>query len=252
MLEARDTLKPMTATRLHGLLGLAAVITACVCATVAGASSRSFPPPGRIVYSAATPALGPDSHGLFTAAADGSGARQITTNASSWDLEPRWSPDGTQVAFTRVAPDHAYTSVWVVNADGTDAHPVSGGPGYSEFPKWSPDGRWMNAQSRRGRPLGGMDRPRPARTPKIRATPGTRCLRVRGRLALLVARPYGRETTSAGVTVHLFDISRSDEWMRLVVRLTPADVLAEDATRWASGLLSEDDLRRLRAIRRSR
>src|SRR5215475_5701975 len=100
------------------------LVTGCVCATVAGASSRSFPPPGRIVYLAATPALGQDSHSLFTAAADGTGARQITTNPFGADREARWSPDGTQVAFTRVTPEpHVYTSVWVVNADGTNAHP---------------------------------------------------------------------------------------------------------------------------------
>ena len=34
------------------------LITACVCATLAGASSASFPPPGRIVYTAGTPRRG--------------------------------------------------------------------------------------------------------------------------------------------------------------------------------------------------
>jgi Tol biopolymer transport system component len=122
------------------------LLAAFLCAAMAGAWSSSFPPPGRIVYSVATPSLGPDSHSLFTAAADGTGARQITTNAAGWDADARWSPGGTQVAFTRVAPGRNLTSVWVVNADGTDAQPVSGGPSFAEHPKWSPDGRWIAYQ----------------------------------------------------------------------------------------------------------
>jgi Tol biopolymer transport system component len=123
-----------------------AVIAACVCATLAGASSRSSPPPGRIVYSAATGPLGSNSYSLFTAAADGRGVRQITTNPFGEDGDPRWSPDGTQVAFTRTASNQFDTSVWVVNANGTNAHPVSGELTYAHYPKWSPDGRWIAFQ----------------------------------------------------------------------------------------------------------
>ena len=54
------------------------LITACVCATMAGASSASFPPPGRIVYSDSMPVRDPRGYGLFlfTAATGGTGARQ--------------------------------------------------------------------------------------------------------------------------------------------------------------------------------
>ena len=66
-------------------------------------------------------------------------------------------------------------------------------------------------------------------------------------------RPAKDVWNAVGVSFyeHLFDVSRSDEWMRLVVRLTPADVLNEVEGLWA-GALSEEDLRRLRAIRASR
>ena len=133
------------------LAAVCVLLTACVSTAVAGASSQSFPPPGRIVYSSATLSLGRDSYSLFTAAADGTGARQITTNAFAADVEARWSPDGTQVVFTRVERFGVTTSVWVVDADGADAHRVSGVPSFAEHPKWSPDGRWIAYQEQTSR-----------------------------------------------------------------------------------------------------
>jgi TolB protein len=142
------------------------LFAAGVCATVAGASAESFPPPGRIVYPAATPSLGRETGSLFAAAADGTGDRQITTNPSSWDVDARWSPDGTQVAFTRIGLGEVSSSVWVVNADGTNAHPVSGEVSqpvsgelsFAQHPKWSPDGRWIAFQQQTEiGPRGGPD-----------------------------------------------------------------------------------------------
>jgi Tol biopolymer transport system component len=100
-----------------------------------------------VVYTAATPSFGPDSYSLFTAGADGTGSVELTTSGPDWEGEAVWSPDGKRVAFTRVAaPDHVYSAVWVVNADGTDARSLSGPTSYAEFPKWSPDGRWIAYQ----------------------------------------------------------------------------------------------------------
>lgn len=50
---------------------------------------------------------------------------------------------------------------------------------------------------------------------------------------------------------HLFDVSRSDEWMALVVRLTPDDVLDDLWVLW-DDRLSESELGRLRALRTNR
>lgn len=55
-----------------------------------------------------------------------------------------------------------------------------------------------------------------------------------------------------GFYEHLFEISRSAEWMRLVVRLTPRDVLDDVSALWDNGALPESDLARLRAIRARR
>ena len=64
-------------------------------------------------------------------------------------------------------------------------------------------------------------------------------------------RPAKHVWNAVGVSFyeHLFDISRSDEWMRLVVRLTPPDVLNNVSALWDEGALPESDLARLRAIR---
>jgi Tol biopolymer transport system component len=139
----------MTTARLRAVLAVAVLVTACVCASVAFASSASSPPPGRIVYSGIAESVNPFRYySLFIAAADGTGARRITFDALGSDVQPRWSPDGKQVAFTRLAPDNT-TSVWVVNADGTNPHIVSGGHRHAEHPKWSPDGRWITFQEQR-------------------------------------------------------------------------------------------------------
>jgi dipeptidyl aminopeptidase/acylaminoacyl peptidase len=53
---------------------------------------------------------------------------QITDESHSFG--PSWSPDGSTIAFLRQArPDHI--RVWLMNADGTNARPVSP-------PQWSP------------------------------------------------------------------------------------------------------------------
>ena len=36
--------------------------------------------------------------------------------------------------------------MWVVNADGTNPHIVSGGHTHAEQPTWSPNGRWITFQ----------------------------------------------------------------------------------------------------------
>jgi hypothetical protein len=63
-------------------------------------------------------------------------------------LNPVWSPDGSRIAFVRVAapsddPMTADDDIWVANADGSDAHPFAIGPSWQWFPRWSPDGAWI-------------------------------------------------------------------------------------------------------------
>jgi Tol biopolymer transport system component len=121
------------------------LVAALALAAVALASSGSSSPPGQVVYSAATPSLGVESRSLFTARLDGTGSSQLTSG-SSQDFDPRWSPSGTQIAFTRFDDqDTALIGGWVINSDGTGLHRLDGVPSL-EAAKWSPDGRWIAFQ----------------------------------------------------------------------------------------------------------
>lgn len=69
---------------------------------------------------------------------DGSGLVRLTTTSNVWDSEPVWSPDGTQIAFTRVYPfEGSRCELWIMDANGSNQHYI-GLPGFGA--KWSPDG----------------------------------------------------------------------------------------------------------------
>jgi Tol biopolymer transport system component len=77
--------------------------------------------------------------GIGTINPDGTGLTAITTNTD--DRDPRFSPDGTKIAFARAASTGQY-DLWIMNADGTGQTPITATPGYTEFePDFSPDGK---------------------------------------------------------------------------------------------------------------
>jgi Tol biopolymer transport system component len=61
--------------------------------------------------------------------------RQLTTG-----YDPTLSPDGSQVAFTRVGGEHG---LYVINADGTGERRIFSEREGFWSPKWSPDGRYI-------------------------------------------------------------------------------------------------------------
>jgi imidazolonepropionase-like amidohydrolase/Tol biopolymer transport system component len=63
----------------------------------------------------------------------------------SWDVQPRFSPDGSRIAFT--SDRGGGDNIWVMNADGSDKRQVT----KEDFrllnqPTWSPDGRFIAAK----------------------------------------------------------------------------------------------------------
>jgi len=82
-----------------------------------------------------------DGYQIVVADADGSNPVPIAAGEN-----PAWSPDGTRIAYYGEGG-----SIWIVDVDGSDAHPVTDGeaagregsqqPAFDWNPSWSPDGR---------------------------------------------------------------------------------------------------------------
>jgi Tol biopolymer transport system component len=70
------------------------------------------------------------SSGIWTAAKDGSGLSQLTTDRAYYDRYPQWSRDGSRIVFVRLRADAVVNQVagpaelWMMNADGSDAHKI--------------------------------------------------------------------------------------------------------------------------------
>jgi len=71
---------------------------------------------------------------IYTISPDGTGLTQITTGDVN-DSHPTWSPDSSQIAFSRD------NEIWKVNADGSNLTPISSGSVEHYIdPVWSSDG----------------------------------------------------------------------------------------------------------------
>ena len=73
----------------------------------------------------------------------------------AWEVHPRWSPDGSRIAFT--SDRGGGDNIWIMNADGSDKRALTS----EKFrlmnqPSWSPDGRYIVAKKHftTGRSLG--------------------------------------------------------------------------------------------------
>lgn len=80
---------------------------------------------------------------LYVVNVDGSGLQKVTDDPAG-DLSPRWSPDGSQIAFSRTG------SLYVMNSDGSDVREIlAAEPEATAAPckagsflgGWSPDGK---------------------------------------------------------------------------------------------------------------
>ncbi|MFQ5577124.1 MAG: hypothetical protein ACE5G8_09085, partial [Anaerolineae bacterium] len=60
------------------------------------------------------------------------------TDSPTGEWTPRWSPDGTQLAFTGYRAEQA--DIWLMAADGSNPTNLTDHPAWDYSPAWSPDG----------------------------------------------------------------------------------------------------------------
>jgi len=79
---------------------------------------------------------------IFVAAADGSGARQIT-NFGCASFAPTFTPDGRKILFSsnKHECDGRKFELFMINLDGTGLEQVTNFGGFTSFPEFSPDGK---------------------------------------------------------------------------------------------------------------
>lgn len=74
---------------------------------------------------------------IWLAATDGSGARQYTRSGK--DSQPRWSPDGTRLAFVSARGGKPQIYVLPVTAPGGEPRALTSHANGATGPVWSPD-----------------------------------------------------------------------------------------------------------------
>lgn len=75
---------------------------------------------------------------VWLAAADGSSPPRPFTSGQGNDHSPRWSPDGTRLAFVSDR-DGEKDQLYVMRVDGGEGRPLTTMPNGVRFPAWSPD-----------------------------------------------------------------------------------------------------------------
>ena len=106
---------------------------------------------------------------LYVMNADGSNRRALITKTGSTNpgfdlIAPRYSPDGSQIAYQAWSNELEQMRVWIMNADGTGARQLPHDPQawFEGWPVWSPDGTRLAIQrmfGSRGDPEGANGRP---------------------------------------------------------------------------------------------
>jgi len=126
---------------------------------------QAWSPDGRRIAYEGWDDAHPDRTGIYTANyPDGTALVRVTTRPGApHDIPLDYSPDGKQLVFYRAVraepdfPTDIGGSLWVVNTDGSDPHPITTGavpPNW--WARWSPDGSRILFASERLQPSGAI------------------------------------------------------------------------------------------------
>ncbi|KAF0249457.1 MAG: amidohydrolase, partial [bacterium] len=73
------------------------------------------------------------------------GQAKLLSGGSAWDMHPRFSPDGKQIAF--ISDRAGGDNIWLMNADGSNRRALTKETfRLLSSPYWSPDGDWIIAR----------------------------------------------------------------------------------------------------------
>jgi TolB protein len=112
----------------------------------------SWSPSGSRIVFDFSPEADPETPGfetrLWTMRADGSHPRPLPMREPGFDVEPKYSPNGRWIAFSRLrnADDQELAALFIARAKGGRVRqltPFAASPSYVEHPTWSPDSRWI-------------------------------------------------------------------------------------------------------------
>ena len=77
---------------------------------------------------------------IFTIDLSSGAVRQLTSGGNHHDAAPRWSPDGTRIAFKSTRAGNGRWDVYVMNADGSKVTRLTN-TANNHDPVWMPDGQ---------------------------------------------------------------------------------------------------------------
>jgi CubicO group peptidase (beta-lactamase class C family)/sugar lactone lactonase YvrE len=88
----------------------------------------------------------PPADALYTVDADGRGRRALLADPQAHFWGPAWSPDGTQVVFSKsvpavVSPGSIPAELYIADSDGANLRQLTTNGRNNYLPAWSPDGR---------------------------------------------------------------------------------------------------------------
>jgi Tol biopolymer transport system component len=109
-----------------------------------GKSELAWSPTGNVIAFVRSPVGGGDRE-IYSIGVNGSGLTDLSNDPTSDDIEPAWSPAGTQIVYSgpRQPNESVGGDLWVMNADGSGKRAlVHENNSYSDgaYPAWSPDG----------------------------------------------------------------------------------------------------------------